>query len=111
MAESVVDDDLWNGFHDLVNMTSAELRAWLTTEASNEATEEYPDQAGTPRSRTVLEVLGKRRTDLTEDDAQTMREVVEIIRSQRGEEPEPTAGDAGWRHRLMSIGHDPLKPS
>ena len=23
---------------------------------------------------------------------------------------EPTAGEAHWRHRLMSMGHDPLKP-
>jgi hypothetical protein len=23
---------------------------------------------------------------------------------------EPTAGDEAWRHRMMTIGHDPLKP-
>lgn len=23
---------------------------------------------------------------------------------------EPTAGQAAWRHKLMTIGHDPLKP-
>lgn len=108
MAESV-DDELWDEFHELVNMTSAELRTWLATDAAGELTEGLPDQAGDPTSQTVLDVLGKRRTDLTEDDVQTMRDVVAIIRSQRGEEPEPTAGDAPWRHRLMSIGHDPLK--
>lgn len=91
-------------------MTSAELRDWLATEASGETTDGYPDQAGAPTSRTVLEVLGKRRTDLTEPDAQTMRDVVGAIRAERGDEPEPTAGDTAWRHRLMSIGHDPLKP-
>lgn len=110
MAESIVDDQLWNEFHTLVNMTSAELRDWLATEASGEATEEYPDQAGAPASRTVLEVLGKRRTDLTEPDAQAMRDVIGVIRAERGDEPEPTAGDTAWRHRLMSLGHDPLKP-
>lgn len=110
MAESIVDDDLWNEFHELVNMTSAELRDWLATEASGETTEAYPDQAGAPASRTVLEVLGKRRTDLTEQDAGVMRDVVASIRAERGDEPEPVAGDTAWRHRLMSIGHDPLKP-
>ncbi|NUL49486.1 DUF3140 domain-containing protein [Cellulosimicrobium funkei] len=110
MAESIVDSQLWNEFHELVNMTSAELRDWLATEASGETTEEYPDQAGAPASRTVLEVLGKRRTDLTEPDAQAMREVIGAIRAERGDEPEPTAGDTTWRHRLMSLGHDPLKP-
>jgi hypothetical protein len=109
MAESVVDDDLWNEFHRLVNMTSAELRDWLATEESGETAEVFPDQAGTPQSRTVLNVLGKRRTDLTADDAQTMRNVVAEIRTARGAEPEPTAGDARWRRRLMMLGHDPLK--
>jgi hypothetical protein len=31
------------------------------------------------------------------------------LHAQRGDEPESTAGDAGWRHSLMIIGHDPLK--
>jgi hypothetical protein len=38
-----------------------------------------------------------------------MRAVVDRVHEQRGDEPESTAGDAGWRHALMSIGHDPLK--
>ena len=109
MAETIIDDELWDEFHRLVNMTSADLRAWLATAEAGEATEGYPDQAGGERSRTVLEVMGKRRTDLTEDDVETMRTVVETIRAERGEEPEPTAGDERWRHRLMAIGHDPLK--
>ena len=29
MAESLVDDELWQEFHDLVNMTSRELGDWL----------------------------------------------------------------------------------
>lgn len=109
MAESIVDDELWDEFHELVNMSSAELREWLATDAAGETSEGLPDQAGSPAGRTVLGVLGKRRTDLTQEDVQTMRNVARIIRSQRGEEPEPAAGDAAWRHRLMSLGHDPLK--
>ena len=31
MAEHV-DDDLWNEFHRVVNMTSRELREWLETD-------------------------------------------------------------------------------
>lgn len=109
MAESIVDDDLWNEFHELVNMSSAELRQWLATEDAGEQSEGYPDQAGSPTGQAVADILGKRRTDLTEDDVETMDRVVQVIRSMRGDEPEPTAGDADWRHQLMSIGHDPLK--
>lgn len=46
MAESRVDDALWNEFHRLVNMTSRELEDWLRTDASAENTEAFPDEAG-----------------------------------------------------------------
>ncbi len=105
-----IDDALWDDFHAVVNMTSRELRDWLATQAAGESTEALPDQAGGERSRAVLDVLGKRRSDLTADDAAVMRSVVDEVRAARGDEPEPEAGDTAWRHRLMSLGHDPLKP-
>ncbi|MPV36141.1 DUF3140 domain-containing protein [Georgenia subflava] len=111
MADTVIDDELWDEFHALVNMNSQELRDWLATADAGEQSEAYTDQTGSERSRTVLEVLGKRRTDLSESDVATMRSVVDEIRAARGDEPEPTAGDTAWRHRLMSLGHDPLKPA
>ena len=106
-----VDDELWQEFHTVVKMTSRELEDWLRTRSADEADEELPDQAGTPTGRHVVQILGKRRGDLTEDDARVMRRVVERVRAQRRDDLEPTAGDAAWRHRLMSLGHDPLKPT
>ena len=106
-----VDDELWQEFHTVVNMTSRELEDWLRTRSADEDEEELPDQAGTPTGRHVVQILGKRRGDLTEDDARVMRRVVERVRAQRRDDLEPTAGDAAWRHRLMSLGHDPLKPT
>ena len=105
-----IDDDLWEEFHEVVNMTSRELEDWLRESEALPETEPLPDQAGAPAGRQVLEVLGKRRTDLTADDADIMRAVIGRVRAQRGEEPEPTAGSAAWRHGLMGLGHDPLKP-
>jgi hypothetical protein len=104
-------DALWQQFHDAVNMTSRELEDWLRTDAAGESAESYPDRAGDPDSREVVRVLGKRRTDVTPEDAAVMRYVVDVVRAERGEDPEPVAGDAAWRHRLMSLGHDPLKPT
>ncbi|MBH5338673.1 DUF3140 domain-containing protein [Streptomyces pactum] len=106
-----VSAELWDEFHTVVNMTSRELQDWLSVQAAGEDTEEPPDQAGSPTGRRVLEILGKRRTDLTEDDVEVMRRVCEIVRTQRNAELDPEAGGAGWRHRLMNIGHDPLKPA
>jgi hypothetical protein len=105
-----VDDELWAQFHEVVNMTSRELEDWLRESEATPEAEPLPDQAGSPVGRQVLAVLGKRRTDLTAVDADVMRAVVDRVRTQRGEEPEPTAGSAAWRHSLMSLGHDPLKP-
>ncbi len=105
-----VDDELWQEFHTVVNMTSRELEDWLRTRSADEDSEALPDEAGTPTGQHVVQILGKRRGDLTDDDARVMRRVVQRVRAQRRDDLEPTAGDAAWRHRLMSLGHDPLKP-
>ena len=112
MAASEIDDQLWDEFHTVVNMSSRELREWLATADSGEVTDALPDQAGSDRSRAVLDILSKRRTDLTPDDVEVMESVVAEIRGERGADPlESKAGDTQWRHRLMSLGHDPLKPA
>ena len=110
MAKTVISDELWQEFHTVVNMTSAELQDWLLVEAADERSEGVPAQDEPPLGRHVVSILGKRRTDLTEDDVQAMERVVDVVRSQRGEDLDPTAGDDHWRHGLMRIGHDPLKP-
>lgn len=110
MSHAEIDDQLWNDFHTEVNMTSRELRDWLETDAAGPDGEEMPDLAGDERSREVLSILGKRRTDLTAEDVVVMRSVVEEVGAARGEDRDAVSGDARWRHRLMSIGHDPLKP-
>ncbi|EID55691.1 DUF3140 domain-containing protein [Saccharomonospora xinjiangensis] len=103
-------DRLWDEFHRVVNMTSRELSEWLRTTAATAKDEELPDHAGPELGRRVLEILGKRKTDLADDDLDVMRKVVDRVHGQRGDDLEPTAGETHWRHRLMSIGHDPLKP-
>jgi hypothetical protein len=105
-----VSDELWQDFHTVVNMTSRELDDWLRVEAADEDVEALPDRAGPHLGRRVLEILGKRRGDLTTDDTAVMTEVVDRVRAERRDDLEPTAGQDAWRRRLMRIGHDPLKP-
>lgn len=111
MAETIVEDELWDDFHRVVNMTSRELRDWLAVQGAQEDTEEVPDQAGSRLGHRVLDILGKRRSDVTRDDVEVMEQVVERVTSQRREDLEPTAGQAAWRRRLMNVGHEPLKPA
>lgn len=108
MADALELDALWEDFHRAVNMTSAELAAWLRVRDAEEEIEPLPEQAGTDTGRHVLAVLQKRRTDLTADDLRVMSEVVEAVSAQTVEN-EPAAGDTRLRHRLMTLGHDPLK--
>jgi Protein of unknown function (DUF3140) len=111
MAENHVSDELWQEFHDVVNMTSRELADWLLVEASGEVAAET--DATLPElevGELVVAILGKRRTDLTDDDIDTMQQVVDQVRTIRGDEPEPEAYDDDVRRMLMSFGHDPLKP-
>ena len=110
MATTIVDDDLWDDFHRVVNMSSRELRDWLAVQGADEDTEEVPDRAGSHLGHRVLAILGKRRADVTSDDVEVMEQVVERVLSQRREDLEPTAGQDAWRHKLMDLGHDPLKP-
>lgn len=113
MAESIVDDLLWENFHRAVNMSSRELRDWLAVQGAQEETEEMPDQAGSHLGHHVLDILGKRRADLTRDDVVVMARVVDKVSDLRGPDSsiwEPTAGEDKWRRRLMNVGHDPLKP-
>jgi hypothetical protein len=109
-TDNPVDDELWTEFHRVVNMTSRELGDWLRTRDAEPDHEPLPDEAGTPTGHQVLAILRKRRTDVDGHDADVMHKVVDRVHAQRRDDLEPTAGEDHWRRRLMSIGHDPLKP-
>ncbi|MEU3525844.1 DUF3140 domain-containing protein [Streptomyces sp. NPDC038707] len=113
MADSLELGALWDDFHRVVNMSSAELAAWLKVRDADEETEPLPERAGSETGQHVLAILQKRRTDLTEDDVRVMRQVVDTVGELVDVENEPeaeSARDSGRRHRLMTLGHDPLKP-
>ncbi|MFD7995703.1 DUF3140 domain-containing protein [Streptomyces mexicanus] len=112
MTDALDVDALWEDFHRVVNMTSQELAEWLRVRDSGELTEPLPEEAGAPIGQHVLAILQKRRMDLTEDDLRVMRKVVDLVTREADveNEPEPErAADTDRRHRLMSLGHDPLK--
>ncbi|NJP52098.1 DUF3140 domain-containing protein [Streptomyces sp. SBST2-5] len=108
MADAFELDALWEEFHRVVNMTSTELAARLqVSEAGGHAEAPPPEDEAT--GLRVLAVLQKRRTDLTEDDAGVMWEVVDAVDAQRGPGHGPAAEDPARRRRLMALGHDPLR--
>lgn len=111
MADTELDA-LWTEFHGFVNMSGHELRTWLLTEASGEeGFRVAPDAADRGLGRRVLDVLEKRKADLTADDIDVMDKAAGHTRRLLAERPPGEANDPAWRHALMDLGHDPLKPS
>ncbi|HIY41643.1 MAG TPA: DUF3140 domain-containing protein [Candidatus Nocardiopsis merdipullorum] len=99
-------DEVWEEFHSAVNMSSEELRRWLLADASGE--EAFPNDGGVDREgERIVEVLNKRRTDVTSDDIALMERVTEFVQEEL-ERPRPE--DDQWRRRMMRVGHDPLQP-
>lgn len=104
MTEPFDTDMLWEEFHRTVNMNSEELRAYLLADASDEdGFPPDPDLGIDELGRGVLHVLSKRKGDLTKDDLEVMRQVVELVET-LGERTDDES-----RRELMSVGHDPLR--
>ncbi len=110
---AAVDPDVaevWEDFHALVNMTSPELRDWLlNTPDGVDTYAPEPDIDVHALGLQVLQILDKRRTDLTSSDASLMREVTDLIRSRLANPPEADIADDPWRDTLMTLGHDPTR--
>jgi Protein of unknown function (DUF3140) len=103
--------EVWEDFHALVNMSSPELRDWLVN--TPDGVDTYapePDLDVHALGLQVLQMLGKRRTDLTPSDVDLMREVADLIRGRLRNAPEDDVNDGPWRDTLLTLGHDPTRP-
>ena len=103
--------EVWEHFHALVNMSSPELRDWLVN--TPDGVDTYapePDIDVHALGLQVLQMLDKRRTDLTPSDLDLMQEVTDLIRSRLVNPPEADVSDEPWRDTLMTLGHDPTRP-
>jgi hypothetical protein len=102
---------VWEHFHRMVNMPSPELRDWLV--AAPDGADAYSPEPGLDVHEVgerVLRLLDKRRGDLSPDDVSTMRTVAELICGRLLNPPDEDAAYGPWRHTLMMMGHDPLRP-
>jgi Protein of unknown function (DUF3140) len=58
----------------------------------------------------VVELLRKRKVDLTQRDADVMEKVVDFVFTQEAEGPADMESHEQWRRSLMTVGHDPTRP-
>src|SRR5439155_27235996 len=96
--------------HGLVKMTTPELLDWLVNTPDPEDTYEPElDLDVNARGLKVLQLLSKRRTDLTSSDVDLIREVADLIHSRLRNPPEDDVNDEPWRDTLLTLGHDPTR--
>ncbi|MBD3880545.1 DUF3140 domain-containing protein [Phormidium tenue FACHB-886] len=99
-------------FKQAMNMSATELTRWLETEDSKEVGQKQSDRdesTGHASGRRIVELLGKKQSEYSEDDIAHMRKVVSYVHRHSAQRPSGEIEDTRWRHSLMNWGHDPLK--
>ena len=111
MTREADPDETLAAFDASVNMTPAKLERWLDTEESRSVGITHDgdrESVGHHSGRRIVEILHKRRRDLTEDDFAHMRKVIGYIHRHLAQRPKGDIRDTRWRFSLMNWGHDPL---
>lgn len=107
------DQSTWDEFQKAVNMTAKELHEWLDTATSKEVgqKDEGGESTGHASGRRIIDILGRKKADLTEDDYDHMRKVNAYVKRHSAQRPSGDVTDTKWRYSLMNWGHDPQKKS
>jgi hypothetical protein len=106
-----VADDIHAEFSDAVNMTPKELEDWLGTEESKSSGQHKDggESTGHESGRHIVQILRKKKADITEADEQHMRKVVGYVHRHLAQRPKGDISETTWRYSLMNWGHDPAK--
>jgi hypothetical protein len=96
-------------FGEAVNMSRKELEEWLVTDESKSVGQGSGESKGHESGRRIVEILGKNKSDYTDDDIDHMGRVVGYVHCHQAQKPQSDVEDSNWRYSLMNWGHDPLK--
>jgi hypothetical protein len=109
MAKS--DEQVVEEFDKAVNMSRKELEEWLETEESKEVGQKDGgnESKGHESGRKIVEILGKNKSDYSDDEIEHMRRVVSYVHRHQAQKPKSDVEDSNWRYSLMNWGHDPSK--
>jgi Protein of unknown function (DUF3140) len=116
MATGKLDDDakrdVRTEFGEAVNMTANQLEKWLDTDESRSVGDtggSGSESTGHEMGRHIVELRGKKATDLDDEDYARMRKVVGYVHRHLAQRPKGDVTGTKWRYSLMNWGHDPLK--
>jgi hypothetical protein len=98
-------------FDEAVNMTRKELENWLQSEESQSVgqSDGGGESKGHESGRKIVEILGKNKSDYTDDDLAHMKKVSGYVHRHQAQKPNGDVENSNWRYSLMNWGHDPLK--
>jgi hypothetical protein len=103
---------VYTDFRDAVTMTASELEKWLGTDESRDVGQKASaggESVGHDSGRKIVQILGKKKADLTDADQAHLRKVVGYVHRHLAQRPSGDVTDTKWRYSLMNWGHDPLK--
>jgi len=111
MSDKEIPDTIYAEFKQQVNMTAGELEKWLTTEESKTVGQDSGDgeSIGHKSGEHIIDILRKKKADLTEADEAHMHKVHSYISRHLAQGPAHDVENSRWRYSLMNWGHDPLK--
>ncbi|GAB2980640.1 DUF3140 domain-containing protein [Frigoribacterium salinisoli] len=103
--------ETYEQFHDVVNMSPKELEDWLGTDESQGVgqKDDGGESTGHESGRRIVEILRTKKADLTDDDLAHMAKVHGYVARHSAQRPDGDVEDTRWRYSLMNWGHDPLK--
>jgi hypothetical protein len=113
-------DGIRKEFGEAVNMTPAELKKWLASDESKsvgvtsggnkKSSSGGAESVGHDSGEKIVAILGKKKSDLNDDDFAHMRKVTGYVKRHRAQRPkQEDVEDSRWRYSPMNWGHDPLK--
>jgi hypothetical protein len=100
-------EEVYKEFKEVVNMTPAALEKWLNTDESQSVGWDSGDgeSVGHKSGERIIELLGKKKSELNESDYQHMQKVQGYVKrhlAQRPNDPE----NSNWDYSLKNWGHD-----
>ena len=107
MAKS--DEQVVEEFNEAVNMSRRELEEWLQTDESKSVGQGDGESKGHRSGRKIVEILGKNKSDYTDEDIDHMRRIVSYVHRHQAQKPNSDVENSNWRYSLLYWGHDPMK--
>jgi hypothetical protein len=112
MALDDAQQEAYNEFGELVNLTPKQLEEWLASEESKAVGQKGDggESVGHESGRRIVTLLVRNKADLSGGDLEHMRKVNGYIKRHLAQRPvKEDLPTSKWRYSLMNWGHDPLK--